>query len=121
MKDRSHLVQKFEKANLDEYIEKDPDDRAYVKKVNSYVGKGLIAKRDIVKGELIAFYRGHEISRKQFDDLARNNIEYVFFNERWGICINAKDSETLAKYMNDSERPNCVAKPHKDKKRVTAH
>ena len=112
---RTRLLSNFEKVNLDEHTIKDPEDRVHVKFIDNVKGKGLFASRKIEKGELIAFYRGEQITEEQFIEKQINDKEYVFFNRHYNIYIDAKNSEAYARYINDSEKPNAVARAHKDK------
>ena len=114
--DRSHLTRNFERGNIDHFIAEDPKDRFYEKYINKKKGSGLFASRIIDRGELIAFYRGEEITEDEFNERERrNDIEYVFWNKDWKVYIDGKNSDGKARLINDCcfDRPNSVARCHK--------
>ena len=89
------VVEQLREGNLDECTIKDPEDRVYVKFIDNVKGKGLFASRKIEKGELIAFYRGEQITEEQFIEKQKiNENEYMFF-KHYNIYIDAKKQRSL--------------------------
>ena len=84
---REHLKRRFEHANLDTYLDKDPLDRVIEK-----YRRGVFAKRHIAKNEFIAFHRGEVLTEDQFDQKSQaHDIEYVFYSKSWKTYIDAKN------------------------------
>lgn len=77
-------------------------DRVRVKR--SSAGLGLFAIDTIKKGEVIE-YIGPIISAKEADEVAG---KYLFeINSKW--TINGTTRKNLARYINHSCKPNCIA------------
>ena len=118
---REHLKRKFEHADLDSFLDKDPLEKVYEKFISEEVGRGVFAKRSIDKNEFIAFYRGEAITEEEFNKKCEeNDIEYVFYNQTWRTYIDGKNSTGIARLINDcgnGRRPNIVPRIHTDRQR----
>ena len=63
---REHLRRKFEIADLDQFLQKYPDESLNEKFINDVKGMGVCAMGDIQQADFLAFYRGKEISEDKF-------------------------------------------------------
>ena len=71
-------------------------------------GKGVFAAQPIKKGTRILEYTGEKISRQDATErLARGNVYIFFFDTCYDIDGNTP--KNLARYINHSCDPNCVA------------
>ena len=61
-------TKKFENADLNQFLQKDPDKRLYEKFIKDVKGMGVCAKRDNQQEEFFAFYWGKAITE---DELCR--------------------------------------------------
>jgi hypothetical protein len=71
----------------------------------SKTGLGLFATDIILKGTVIAEYRGRRLRNEQADKLADRGNKYLYeINNRW--TIDGSNRRNLARYANHSCRPN---------------
>src|SRR5688500_13663773 len=76
-------------------------------------GRGVYARKDIPKGTRLIEYAGEIVSsaeadrRYNDDKMAKHHTFLFILNSRW--CIDAAVGGNIARYINHSCDPNCVA------------
>jgi len=81
-------------------------------------GNGVFAKAAIRKGEPVVEYKGKLITHEQADRLHHGDLDtghtFLFtLNDKW--TINANEKGNVARWINHSCAPNCVAFVHEHK------
>jgi hypothetical protein len=81
----------------------------------SKTGLGLFATDVILKGTIIAVYRGRYLRNEEADKLADRGNKYLYeINSRW--TIDGSNRRNLARYANHSCRPNAESDVTRQKK-----
>jgi hypothetical protein len=81
----------------------------------SKTGLGLFATDVILKGTIIAVYRGRYLRNEEADKLADRGNKYLYeINNRW--TIDGSNRRNLARYANHSCRPNAESDVTRQKK-----
>lgn len=84
------------------------NDRFEVREGKAGTGRGLFARTRIPKGKFIVEYTGAKIPTKVADTL---KTRYLFeLDDAW--TIDAESSDSLARYINHSCKPNAEAEIH---------
>ncbi|XP_052781555.1 uncharacterized protein LOC128218067 isoform X2 [Mya arenaria] len=79
----------------------------YMQYIDQYIGNGVFARQELLKGQFILEYRG-ELCKQQSD--GDEMFKYHFRHNNKEYCIDASKDTCLARMVNDLDRytkPNC--------------